>query len=368
MILEDKETLDQRTALYDHHLSLDAKIISFGGFKMPVFYSEGIKAEHFAVRNSVGIFDVSHMGEFKVTGSDALAFLQKVTINDVSKLKVGKAQYSAMCFHNGGIVDDLILYRTNEGYLMVVNASNIQKDYDWLCQHIINDVQIKNVSNEISLIALQGPRSRKLLSKYTKLNLQMPFYAFEEGNICDFSVMVSRTGYTGELGFEIYGNAKSIKFIWEELIHAGAKPAGLAARDILRMEMSYCLYGNDINDDTSPLEAGLNWITALGEKDFIGIESLKEEKLSGSKKHLVAFKMQELGIPRPGYEVYIEENKVGFVTSGNQSPSLNVGIGMAYVDVPFHKIGQKIDIQIRNKYLNAIIVKSPFLQNFSLHD
>ena len=368
MTLETMDVTDQKTSLFDSHILLKAKMISFGGYKMPVSYSEGIQSEYFAVRKNVGIFDVSHMGEFKISGVNALQFLQEVTVNDVRKLDVGQAQYSAMCHEDGGIIDDLVLYRRDHDYLMVVNASNIQKDYDWLNNHISNEVQIEDVSNEISLIALQGPGVRELLKNCTNINLQMPFYSFEEGSVCDCSVMVSRTGYTGELGFEFYGNADSIRIIWDELVDLGAKPAGLAARDILRMEMSYCLYGNDINDKTNPLEAGLSWITALDKKNFIGFDSIKKEKKIGLKKHLVAFKMQERGVPRPGYEIYLKKNIVGFVTSGNHSPSLNIGIGLAYVDSPFHIIGQEIKILIRNKYLNAIIVKPPFINRVSLHN
>lgn len=368
MTLEAMDIPDHKTSLFDCHLLLKAKMISFGGYKMPVSYPAGIQSEYFAVRKNVGIFDVSHMGEFKVSGVGALKFLQKVTINDVNKLEIGQAQYSAMCYENGGIIDDLILYRGNEDYLMVVNASNIQKDYEWLCKHISNDVQIMDVSNEISLIALQGPGVRDLLENCTDLDLKMPFYSFKVGDVCDYSVMVSRTGYTGELGFEIYGNAQSIRAIWGELVNLGAKPAGLAARDILRMEMSYCLYGNDINEKTNPLEAGLGWITALDKKEFIGSDRIKKEKQDGLKKHLVSFKMQERGVPRPGYEIYIKNNIIGFVTSGNQSPSLNMGIGLAYIDSPFHEIGREIEIQVRNKYLNAIIVKPPFIKRVSLHN
>ena len=368
MTLQDLEIMDKKTALFDSHLSLNAKMVPFGGFKMPVSYLNGIQSEYFSVRKNVGIFDVSHMGEFKIFGCNALEFLQKTTTNDVSKLQVGQAQYSAMCFENGRVIDDLILYCTSYGYLMVVNASNIKKDFHWLCEHICSDVQIENVSDEISLIAIQGPKSRELLINHVDVNLMMPFYTFEEGKVCGFPSMVSRTGYTGELGFEIYGNSQAIKFIWKTLINEGADPAGLAARDILRMEMAYCLYGNDINENTSLLEAGLGWITSLEKDEFIGKNSLKREKAIGSKRHLVAFKMEERGIPRSGYEVYLENKEVGFVTSGNQSPLLNGGIGLAYVDSPFHKLGQKIKIKIRTKLLEAIIIKPPFLQKTSLHN
>ena len=223
------------------------------------------------------------------------------------------------------------------------------------------------ISNDIALIAIQGPRSRELLSKFTNVNLQMPFYTFEETTVCGFSVMVSRTGYTGELGFEIYASEKAVITIWDDLINAGAQPAGLAARDILRLEMAYCLYGNDIDDKTNPLEAGLRWITALDKGEFIGYKRIQQEKLEGSKKRLVSFTMEERGIPRSGYEIYAEGKNVGFVTSGTQSPSLNTGIGLAYVDIPYNKIGQQISIQIRNKHLGAVIIKPPFIKNTTLH-
>ena len=364
------EILDQqiqKTVLYKSHQALNAKMVPFGGFEMPVCYSYGIQSEYFAVRNDVGIFDVSHMGEFFITGPNALQILQKVTINDVSKLNVGQAQYSAMCYPNGGIVDDLIIYRKSDGYFMVVNAANIQKDFDWISQYTTNDTYLEDISSDISLVALQGPRSRELLSKFTNVKLKMPFYTFEEGSICGFSAMISRTGYTGELGFEIFVSEEAVINIWNELVNAGAYPAGLAARDILRMEMTYCLYGNDIDDKTNPIEAGLNWITILDKEKFIGYDRIQQEKSGNSKRRLVAFLMEERGIPRSGYDVYVEGRNVGFVTSGTQSPSLNTGIGLAYVATPFNKIGQHISIQIRNKHLGAVIIKPPFIKNTSLH-
>ena len=364
------DTLDckiHKTALHESHQTLNAKMVPFGGFDMPVSYADGILSEYFAVRNDVGIFDVSHMGEFFIRGPNALKFLQRVTINDVSKLNVGQAQYSAMCYPDAGLVDDLIIYRKEDGFFMVVNAANIQKDFNWISQYVPKNTFLEDLSSEISLVALQGPRSRELLSKFTDINLDIPFYTFEEGSICGFSAMISRTGYTGELGFEIYTNEIAVINIWDELVNGGAQPAGLAARDILRLEMTYCLYGNDIDDKTNPLEAGLGWITAFNKKKFIGFDRIKKEKLVGSKRRLIAFIMEERGIPRPGYEVYCEEKNVGFVTSGTQSPSLNSGIGLAYVDAPYNKIGQKISIQIRNKYLVGVIVKPPFIKGTSLH-
>ena len=365
-----EEILDipiKETALYNFHVQSGAKLVPFAGYKMPVSYPDGIQSEYFAIRNEVGIFDVSHMGEFTISGRGAKEFLQKMTINDVEKLQVGEAQYSAMCYPDSGIIDDLILYRKSDGYFMVVNASNIQKNFDWLNEHKTENVILKNVSEYYSLIALQGPQSRDVLSTYTHANLKMPFYSFEDALVCGYPVMVSRTGYTGELGFEIYGDANSLIHIWDELINAGVKPAGLAARDILRMEMKYCLYGNDIDNTTNPIEAGLSWITALSKGDFIGKDALLEIKKNRPGRQLISFVMKERGIPRQGYEVFVDSKKVGVVTSGTQSPQLKTGIGLAYVSIPFHKIGQNISLQIRNKFVSAKIIKPPFINETSLH-
>ena len=357
----------KQTALYNKHVNMGAKLVSFGGYEMPVSYPNGIQSEYFAVRNKAGIFDVSHMGEFFISGEDAEEFLQLMAINDVSKLHVGEAQYSAMCFPNGGIVDDMIIYRKSDGYFMVVNAANIQKDFEWLNQYLVENVFLEDVSEEYSLIAIQGPMSRDILSAFTTVNLKMPFYTFEEGLVCDHQVMVSRTGYTGELGFEIYGNAHAIVEIWNALVKAGAKPAGLAARDMLRLEMKYCLYGNDIDKTTNPLEAGLSWVIALSKEEFIGKESLFEEKKNGQTRQLVAFIMDERGIPRQGYEILSDSEKVGVVTSGSQSPQLKSGIGLGYVNKPFHKSGQKIAVKIRVQLVGAHIIKPPFVKDTSLH-
>ena len=364
------EVLNQavkQTALYNTHINLGAKLVPFGGYEMPVSYPDGIQSEYFAVRNNAGIFDVSHMGQFIIRGEGAEEFLQFLTINDVSKLKIGEAQYSAMCYPDGGVVDDLILYRKSDGYFMVVNAANIQKDFEWLNQYLTEKVILDNVSDENSLIAIQGPKSRDILSTFTTVNLKIPFYTFEDGLVCDYPVMVSRTGYTGELGFEIYGSTPAIITIWDALVKAGAKPAGLAARDILRLEMKYCLYGNDIDKTTNPLEAGLSWVTAFGKKNFIGRASLLEKKKNGQSRQLVAIVMDERGIPRQGYEIFSASEKVGVVTSGSQSPKLKSGIGLAYVDKPFHKAGQQITVQIRNQLVGAHIIKPPFIKDTSLH-
>jgi len=364
------EVLDQpvkKTALNIAHRNLGAKLVPFGGYEMPVFYPDGIQSEYFAVRKEVGLFDVSHMGEFCISGNAAEAFLQCMTINNVAKLKVGEAQYSAMCYPDGGIVDDLILYRKPDGYFMVVNAANINKDFDWLSQNMMKNVNLENVSDSYSLIALQGPESRDILNQFIDVDLNMPFYSYHDGLVNGCSVMVSRTGYTGELGFEIYGDADLLVHIWDLLINAGVKPAGLAARDILRMEMKYCLYGNDINAFTNPIEAGLSWITDLSKDSFVGKEPLLDVKENGIERQLVAFTMEERGIPRQGYEVFVGSQKVGVVTSGTQSPILQKGIGLAYVEYPFHQLGQEIFISIRKQFIPARIINPPFIKDTSLH-
>lgn len=365
-----QEILDQtvkKTALYNAHVDLGARLAPFSGFSMPISYSDGIQPEYFAVRNDVGLFDVSHMGEFFINGENAKTFLQYMTINNVGKMKVGDAQYSAMCYPDGGIVDDLILYRKPNGYFMVVNAANINKDFDWLSQNIIANVNLENLSESYSLIAIQGPESRNILSQFTDFELNIPFYSYQDGLVEGFSVMVSRTGYTGELGFEIYGNAESLLHIWDILINSGVKPAGLAARDILRMEMKYCLYGNDIDKSTNPLEAGLSWITDFSKSNFVGKDSLLEIKENGTKRQLIAFTMQERGIPRQGYEVFINSKKIGNVTSGTQSPILKKGIGLAYIDYLYHESGCEIAINIRGQLVPARIIRPPFIKETSLH-
>ncbi len=357
----------KQTALFAEHEKAGAKLIPFGGYMMPVSYPSGIQQEYFAVRKSAGLFDVSHMGEFFISGKGAGEFLQEMTINDVSTLQIGEAQYSAMCTSDGGIVDDLILYKKEDGYFMVVNASNISKDFNWLQENKPAGVILENHSDHISLIALQGPDAREILSTLTNADLQMNFYTFTEDRVGGHSVMISRTGYTGELGFELYGSKDAIVNIWQQLIERGPTPAGLAARDILRMEMKYCLYGNDINQYTNPIEAGLGWITALHKSDFIGKNALLAVKSSKPSRRLVTFILTERGIPRQGYEVWVGNEKVGTVTSGTQSPTLKTGIGLAYVQAPHHKTGTEIFLKIRDKLIKGEIVKPPFLQETSLH-
>ncbi len=359
----------KKTSLFDRHIAAGAKMVPFCGYNMPINYADGIKAEQKAVRESVGIFDVSHMGEFIIQGPEALAFLQKMTVNDVAKLEVNDAQYSAMCYPDGGIVDDLILYRRDDGYFMVVNASNIDKDFRWLKDHATDGLTLQNKSEDYSLIAVQGPKTRSVLSKLTDADLTMKFYSCADAVIAGHPVMLSRTGYTGELGFEIYGSHEAAQDIWDALTETGqVKPAGLASRDILRMEMKYALYGNDIDKSTNPIEAGLGWITALDKEDFIAKDILVNVKKEKPARRLITFEMTDRGIPRHGYEIQVNGEQVGFVTSGTQSPSLDKGIGIGFVKLGLHKSGQEIDIIIRNKPVGALIVKPPFVKNTSLMD
>ncbi|MEE9190108.1 MAG: glycine cleavage system aminomethyltransferase GcvT [Candidatus Neomarinimicrobiota bacterium] len=355
-----------KTSLYGRHQTLNAKFSPFAGFLMPIHYSS-IKREHNAVRHDVGLFDVSHMGEIFISGKNALEFVQKITINDAADLEIGQAQYSAMCNNNGGIVDDLLVYRFGNHFMMVVNASNIKKDLDWLKKNLIEGVEIKDMSDRLSLIALQGPKSRALIMKSMPVDISdLTFYRFVEIEIFGTSITIARTGYTGELGFEIYGDNETIPHIWDILMNSGKafslEPVGLAARDTLRMEMKYCLYGNDIDEKTNPIEAGLSWITKLDKGEFTGRDAIAESKISLTRR-LVCFEMEDRAIPRQGYHIFKDGSKIGIVTSGTHSPSIGKGIGMAYINKPFTKSGNEITVEIRGKYKHALIVKPPFYKN-----
>jgi len=357
----------KNTALTQIHEKLGAKLVSFAGFNMPVSY-EGVTVEHETVRSGVGVFDVSHMGEFLISGPKALDLIQKVSSNDASKLEVGKAQYSCLPNENGGIVDDLIIYKIKEEqYLFVVNASNIEKDWNHISKY--NDsfkAEMRDLSDNYSLLAIQGPKAVEAMQSLTSVDLAaIKFYTFEVANFAGIEhVIISATGYTGSGGFEIYCKNEEAAQIWNKVFEAGAsfgiKPIGLAARDTLRLEMGYCLYGNDINDTTSPLEAGLGWVTKFN-KDFVNSAHLKLEKEAGSKRKLIAFELDERGIPRHDYEI-VDENghPIGIVTSGTMSPSLGKGIGLGYVTENKAALGTKIYIQIRKNSIPAIIVKPPF--------
>lgn len=357
----------KNTALTHIHESIGAKMVPFAGYNMPVQY-EGVNIEHKTVRNDVGVFDVSHMGEFLIEGENALTLIQKVTSNDASKLEIGDAQYS--CFPNdkNGIVDDLICYRLSENsYLLVVNASNIEKDWNWIQLHNSSiKATITNVSDQYSLLAIQGPKATLSMQALTSIDLsEIPFYKFK---IADFAgienVIISATGYTGSGGFEIYVKNDQVEQVWNKVFEAGAnygiKPIGLAARDTLRLEMGYCLYGNDIDDNTSPIEAGLGWITKFS-KDFINADYLKAQKENGVNKKLVGFILTERGIPRKDYPIVnVDGVEIGIVTSGTMSPSLGKGIGMGYVSKEMSKLGNEIFIKVRKKEIPATIVKLPF--------
>ena len=356
----------KNTALTHIHESLGAKMLPFAGYNMPITY-EGVNAEHETVRNAVGVFDVSHMGEFLLSGPNALALIQKVCSNDVSTLTIGKAQYSCLPNEDGGIIDDLIIYKMKEEeYLLVVNASNIDKDWEWISAR--NDVgaDMKNLSDEYSLFAIQGPKAVEAMQTLSSLDLaSIPYYHFEVGDFAGFdNVIISATGYTGSGGFEIYCKNDQAEAIWNKVFEAGAafgiKPIGLAARDTLRLEMGFCLYGNDISDTTSPLEAGLGWITKFN-KEFTNSENLKKQKEAGVTKKIVAFEMQERAVPRHDYEIVDANGAViGIVTSGTMSPSMNKGIGLGYVTVANSAVDSEIFIRIRKNDVPAKVVKAPF--------
>jgi len=350
------------------HKSLGAKMVEFAGYEMPIQYSF-IIAEHKAVRNSVGIFDVSHMGEIFITGKRALEFIQLITVNDASKLIPGKVQYSAMCYEDGGIVDDFLVYNlaANE-YLLVVNASNIEKDFNWMNEQNNLDVDISNLSDEYSLLAVQGPNSEKVIEKLSGNNVDLEYYHFKKVSITGVDMIVSRTGYTGELGYELYftGSEETAEKVWNAIFEAGKEfdiqPVGLAARDSLRMEMCFCLYGNDIDKTTNPIEAGLGWITKLNKENFIGQDSLKRIKEEGIKRKLVAMISDEKTFPRQGYDITVDGDKVGTITSGTVSPSLEKPIALGYVNKECMPEGTKVNFLVRGKEVPAQVVKPPFIK------
>lgn len=353
-------------ALKHIHEGLGAKMLPFAGYNMPILY-EGVNAEHETVRNGVGVFDVSHMGEFLLTGPNALALIQKVTSNDASTLTIGKAQYSCLPNNDGGIVDDLIVYKIKEEqYLLVVNASNIEKDWTWISSHNDLGVEMRDLSDAYSLLAIQGPKSVEAMQSLTSVDLSaIPYYHFEVGPFAGIEhVIISATGYTGSGGFEIYCKNEEVEQIWNKVFEAGAafgiKPIGLAARDTLRLEMGFCLYGNDINDTTSPIEAGLGWITKFT-KEFVNAEQLKRQKEAGTHRKLVGFELIDRGVPRQDYEIVDKDgNVIGIVTSGTMSPSMNKGIGLGYVTTPFTGVDSEIFIRIRKNDVAAKVVKLPF--------
>lgn len=356
----------KKIQLHDTHIALGAKMVPFAGFEMPVQY-EGVNIEHETVRNGVGVFDVSHMGEFLLSGPNALSLIQKISSNDASQLFPGRAQYSCMPNNEGGIVDDLIIYQIKpEEYLLVVNASNIEKDWNWISAHNDLGVSMRNLSDDYSLLAIQGPKAVEAMQSLTSIDLSaITYYHFEVADFAGIAhVIISATGYTGSGGFEIYCKNAEVQQVWDKVFEAGAsfgiKPIGLAARDTLRLEMGFCLYGNDIDDTTSPLEAGLGWITKFT-KDFVNSDNLKAQKEAGVSRKLVAFEMIEKGIPRHDYEIANAEGAIiGRVTSGTMSPSIKKAIGLGYVSIDHCAIDSEIFVVIRDKHVKAKVVKLPF--------
>jgi aminomethyltransferase len=358
----------KKTAFNNIHKKLGAKIVEFAGYEMPIQYSS-IIAEHKAVRNSVGVFDVSHMGEIFVTGDKALDFVQHITINDASKLFPGRVQYSAMCYPDGGIVDDLLVYKiSNNEFLLVVNASNIEKDFNWMKENNKFGVSLNNRSDDYSLLAVQGPNSGGVLKKLVSNMPELEYYHFTKGKVAGIDMIISRTGYTGELGYELYftGDVSQAEKVWEEIFKAGKEfdiqPVGLAARDSLRLEMGYCLYGNDIDQTTNPIEAGLGWITKTDKGGFIGKDVILKAKQTGPGRKLVAMISDEKTFPRKGYDITAVGKKVGIITSGTVSPVLEKPVALGYVDKPFNAPGSEVAFKIRDKEFPAVVTKLPFVK------
>lgn len=358
----------KKTKFYSIHEKLGAKLVDFAGYKMPIQYSS-IIGEHKCVRESVGVFDVSHMGEVRIKGERALDFIQNITVNNASVLVDGKVQYSAMCYEDGGIVDDLLVYRIAENeFLLVINASNIQKDVDWMKKNNLFDVDIIDESDEYSLLAVQGPKSIDVLQKICADTIKLEYYTFFNTKCAGVDVLLSRTGYTGEPGYEIYfkGSESEAEKIWSAIFEAGTEfgiqPIGLAARDSLRLEMGFCLYGNDINQTTNPLEAGLGWITKLKKENFIGKNEIIKIKENGLSRKLVPMVCDERVFPRTGYPIQVDGKKIGYITSGTVSPILEKPIALGYVDISYVELGQSVNIMIRDKEVPAKIVKLPFVE------
>ena len=357
----------KNTAFHDIHARLGAKMVEFAGFYMPIQY-QGIIAEHKRVRETVGVFDVSHMGEFEVRGKDAFDFVQRMTTNDVSKLTEGAVQYSTMCYENGGIVDDLLVYHCGDYLQLVVNASNLEKDFNWLKSNITGDVQLIDKSDETALLAVQGPRSLDNIKKITDIDLDdIPYYHFRRGQVAGIDCLLSRTGYTGEVGVEIYFANDQVlgEKMWNAIFEAGAEfdiePIGLGARDTLRLEVGFCLYGNDIDETTNPLEAKLGWITKLKKGDFMGRDAIVKAKEDGLKRRLVGLTLEGRAFPRHGYDIAVDGEVCGTVTSGTISPLLEKGIAMGYVPTEHMEEGTTVNVMIRNQAVPAIVTKVPFV-------
>ena len=360
----------KKTKLHDWHIHNNAKIVNFSGYAMPLYYSSIID-EHNAVREKVGLFDISHMGSVIVSGNGSKQFLQKVTTNDIESLSAGKAQYSAMCNENGNLIDDFIVYDRECDYLLVFNSINTEKNIRWLFKHNIEDVKIKNQTDKVSILSIQGPSSIDVLRNNLSIDIdELSFYHFQDAQLNGINCMVSRTGYTGELGYEIFSNIKNVIALWEEILNLGKdhgiKPVGLGCRDTLRMEMNYALYGNEINENINPFEAGLGWITSMKKNKFIGRSSLLNLKKKIRKK-LVCLVLDEKSIPRSGYQIKKDGKKVGKITSGTMSPSLKKGIGIGFIDINHAKIGNLVKVKVRGNEKNATIINPPFYKEGSLH-
>ncbi|WP_270998326.1 glycine cleavage system aminomethyltransferase GcvT [Listeria seeligeri] len=353
----------QKTPIYPIYEKYGAKTIDFGGWDLPVQFS-GIKAEHEAVRTDVGLFDVSHMGEVLVEGSDSTAYLQYLLSNDIEKIKIGKAQYNIMCYENGGTVDDLVVYKITETkYILVVNAANTEKDYEWMVKNVFGNVTVTNVSSMYGQLALQGPNAEKVLTKLTDIDLSsISFFGFvEDANVAGVKTIISRSGYTGEDGFEIYMQSDDAIKVFEAIMAEGVLPIGLGARDTLRLEAVLALYGQELSQEITPLEAGLNFAVKLNkEADFIGKEALVKQKEAGLTRKLVGIELIERGIPRHDYSVFQKDKKIGIITSGTQSPTLGTNIGLALLETPYTELGQEVEVGIRTKKIKAKVIATPF--------
>lgn len=358
----------RRTPLYDEHVVLGGKMVPFAGYELPVQYAAGITQEHLAVRTGVGLFDVSHMGEFMVKGEEALAFVQYLQVNDASRLTVGQALYSAMCREDGGIIDDLLVYRFADHYMLVVNGARRAEDWAWASRQARGfSVEIEDHSDEISLLALQGPKAAGLLRPLVDVDLNaIDYYHFTSGTVNGVSATVSRTGYTGEDGFELYVSAGDAVSVWRALVEAGAAPAGLGSRDSLRLELGYALYGNDLDETRNPIEAGLGWVTKLDKGDFLGRDAIVAAKADPGGQRLVGVRLTEKAFPRAGYPLVVEGEEVGTLTSGTLSPTLGYGVGLGYVPRAHSKSGTALAVRIRGKDFTAVVQRPPFYQDGSI--
>lgn len=362
----------KHTPLNDQHIALGGKMVPFAGYSMPVQYPSGITAEHRAVRNACGLFDVSHMGEFMVRGPGALDLVQRISVNDAATIEIGQAQYSAMCLESGCVIDDLIIYRFEDRYMLVVNASNMEKDWAWVQRHAADfDVELEDVSDQTALLALQGPSAREILRPLANLDVDtVKYYRFREGTVAGVPAVISGTGYTGEDGFELYVPADRAAELWAALLDAGSEqgliPAGLGSRDSLRLEVGYALYGNDLDEEHTTLESGLGWVTKLGKGDFVGREALAAQKASGVTRRLVGLRLTGKGFPRPGYSVVSEGAVVGNVTSGTVSPTLGFGVALGYVPVELSKAGTTVQIDARGRLIDAVVQRPPFYTEGSI--